>query len=284
MPISEALKQWSASSILIAFTCTLIASGCIVIPIPSAAEAPYEGTIDGLEIGITHKNDVIDRFGDPSGIYFEGSELIYSETAERWKIVYASLLGHGDGVETVDKRYVLLISFDAQDILSGFHVETAGGDFGDCTKSGICFGESGAVMQFADIVDENQAKTFPVSNRQCSIYLHGPGHKNANRVNLNSSVPVNLLSSRIFIQWMAEPGTQKVVVSPGHVPLNFDCQAGAIVFVHFDYHRTASSKLLLEDPATGRKHIMTRRLVLLPTGSVGPPLPPPLFQGLQDKQ
>lgn len=284
MPIAKALKQWAVSSILIAVACTLIASGCVVIPIPSTQEAPYEGAIDGLETGITRKDAVIEQFGDPDGIYARGSEFIYSETAEKWKIFYASLLGHAGGVETVDKRFVLLISFDDRDILSGFHVETAGADVGDCTKTGICFGESGAVMRFADVVDENHAKTFPVSNQQCSIYLYGPGNKNANRVNLNSSTAVNFLSTRTFIQWLAEPGMQKVMVSPGNTFLQFDCQAGEIVFVHFDYHWSASSKLLLEDYATGREHVMNSRLVLLPTGSIGPPLPPPLFHGLQDKQ
>jgi len=42
-------------------------------------------------------------------------------------------------------------------------------------------------------------------------------------------------------------------------------QAGETNFVHFKHHRFRSSTIQFEDQVAGRKHIASRRLVLLPS-------------------
>jgi hypothetical protein len=118
------------------------------------------------------------------------------------------------------------------------------------------------------------AKRFKLNKDQCSIYLHGLGNKKAYEVSLNGKIPVSIFSTGAFIHWITKPGPQSLVIFPEPAHLDFDCKAGEIAFVHFDYQWTGPSKLYLEDQVTGREHLSNRRLVLLPTGSSGLPFPP----------
>ena len=121
-------------------------------------------------------------------------------------------------------------------------------------------------MRYADSVTESVAKGFKLNKDQCSIYLHGPSNKKAYEVSLNGKIPVSIFSTGAFIHWITKPGPQSLVIFPEPAYLDFDCKAGEIVFVHFDYRWTEPSKLYLEDQVTGREHLSHRRLVLLPTG------------------
>jgi hypothetical protein len=248
----------------------VLTTGCIVIPIPTGEKPYYSGAIPNLEVGVTSKNEVLVEFGVPDVTYRQGSELVYIEKQESWKIAWASLfLETGAGVETLHKRFALAVSFNEQDTLSAFEFDTAGDDFGDCTRHGICFGKTSSVMHYADAVSEATSKVFKPSEEQCSIYLHGPGNKKAFEASLNGNIPVNMFSTKAFIHWVTKSGRQSIVIWPDTTFLDFDCQVGEVVFVHFDYRWTGPSKLLLEDEVTGRKHISTKRLVLLPTAVLG---------------
>jgi len=56
------------------------------------------------------------------------------------------------------------------------------------------------------------------------------------------------------------------VIFPEPAFLDFDCKAGEIAFVHFDFKRFGRSQLRLESNAIGREHVSRRRMVLLPSG------------------
>jgi hypothetical protein len=253
-------------------------AGCIVIPVPTGEKPYYAEAIPDLEVGVTRKSEVLQEFGAPNVTYHRGSELIYVTTQESWKIAWASMIPNPEptfsvkepwrleifsGVGTVHKRFVLSLSFDAQDTLSAFELDTAGDDFGDCTSHGICLGKTNAVMRYADSVTESAAKGFKPNKDQCSIYLHGPGNKKAYEVSLNGKIPVNIFSTGAFVHWNTKPGPQSLVIFPEPAYLDFECKASEIAFVHFDYRWTGPSKLYLEDQVTGREHLSNRRLVLL---------------------
>lgn len=268
-------------SIIFCLLPVLLITGCIVIPIPTGEKPYYDAAITNLEIGVTRKNEALTEFGVPDETYYQGSELIYIETHESWKIAYLS--EGGAGVDTLHKRFVLSLAFDTEDILSTYEADTAGDDFGDCTRHGICLGKTNTVMRYADAVTNATAKEFKPIGEQCSIYLHGPGNKKAYEVSLNGKIPVNMFSTRAFIQWMVKPGRHSVVIWPESAFLDFDCQGGEIVFLHFDHRWTGPSKLQIEDQSIGREHISNCRLALLPTGSEYSPLPPPVFQQLEKR-
>ncbi len=248
-------------------------NGCIIIPIPTGEKPYYDAAVTNLEIGVTRKNKVLTEFGVPDVTYYQDSQLIYIETQESWKIAYAEFFLGSAGVNTLHKRFVLSLAFDTHDILSSYKADTAGDDFGDCTRDGICLGKSNTVMQYADVATDATAKQFNPIEKYCSIYLHGPGSKKAYEVSLNGKIPVNMFSSRAFVHWLVRPGQQNVEIWPESSFLDFDCQRGEIVFLHFDYRWTGPSKLRIEDQLIGRDHISNCRLALLPTGSEYSPLP-----------
>ena len=280
-PHDNLLRRFRQGMILCVLPVVLTTGCIVVIPIPTGEKPYYSGAIPGLEVGITSKDEAISNFGVPDGIYAEGSELVYIDTVENWKIAWGFFVPYGGGdvgLETLHKRHVLLLLFDEKNDLTRFELDTAGDDFGDCTNNGICLSESGAFMRYADEVSDAEAKQFRVAEGQCSIYLDGPGNKKAYEASLGGSIPVNMFSTRAFINWIAKPGRQSIVIWPETTFLDFDCQDGEVVFVHFDYRWTGPSKLFMEDEVTGREHLSTKRLVLLPTGSTGLSLPPPVFR------
>ena len=282
--------------ILLCLLSLVTMAGCIVIPIPTGEKPYYSDAIPNLQVGVTSKGEVLQEFGVPDVTYQRDSELIYIETQESWKIAWAGLAPNPQpvyspaglwppeifsGVETLHKRFVLSLSFDTQDILNSFELDTAGDDFGDCTSHGICLGKTNAVMRYADAETEAAAKGFKPSEDQCSIYLHGPGNKMAYEVSLNGKIPVNMFSTSAFVHWMAKPGRQSLVVFPEPAYLDFGCRAGEIVFVHFDLKRFGTSKLQREDDGTGRAHIANRHLVLLPTAALSPKTQNPAAAGFR---
>jgi len=278
----KSIRRYIQSTIFCLLPVLLI-TGCIVIPISTGEKPYYDAAIPNLEVGVTSESEVLQEFGVPDVTYHQGAELIYITTQESWKVAWGFILplpggGADGGVETLHKRFVLSISFDTKDVLSEFEFDTAGDDFGDCTSHGICFGKTNAVMRYADAVTNATAKEFKPIEERCSIYLHGPGNKKAYEVSLNSRIPVNMFSTGAFIQWMVKPGRHSVVIWPESAFLDFDCQGGEIVFLHFDYRWTGPSKLQMEDQLIGREHISNRRLALLPTGSKFSPLPSPIIQ------
>jgi len=259
-------------TILLGLLPLVMMAGCIVIPIPTGNK-PYLATaIPNLQVGITSKNEALMEFGVPNVTFNEGSELIYTTMQESWKIVWGFILvgpGGGEaggGVEKLHTRYVLSLSFDTKDVLSEFEFDKVGDDFGDCTRQGICFGNTNSdVMRYADSVTEAAAKEFKPNEDQCSIYLHGPGNKKAYKVKLDGNILLNMFSTSVFVHWTAETGRHSLAIFPKPAYLDFGCGAGEIVFVHFESKRFSPSNFHREDSATGRAHIENRHLVLLPT-------------------
>ncbi len=266
------LKRRYIQSIVLCMLPVVLTAGCIAIPLPVVHEKPYEEETPNLHVGFTLKHDVIAQFGDPDATYFQNSEFVYTVLGESWKIFWV-VYDAGVGVQTLHKRHVLLLSFDTKGYLSNVLVEKAGDDFGDCTKSGICFGEGNEVMRYADATAEAHAKDFPALENQCSVYLHGPGKKKVYVVKLNdmranyprSVYTYNMFSRKSFIHWTLNPGQYSITISPRHAYLQLNCQAGETNFVHFKHHRFRSSTIQFEDQVTGREHIASRRLILLPS-------------------
>lgn len=258
-------------AILICLLPVVMMTGCIVIPVPTGEEPYYAKAIPSLQIGNTSKDEVLTELGVPDATYHRGFEIIYMTTQESWKVAWGFILltpwagDAGGGVETLHKRFVLSLSFDSKDTLSEFEFDMTGDDFGDCTSHGICFGQTNAVMRYADSITESTAKDFKPNKDLCSIYLHGLGNKKAYEVSLNGEIPVNVFSTGAFVHWNTKPGPQSLVIFPEPAFLDFDCKASEITFVHFDLKRLGSSRLRLENDATGREHLSNRRLVLLPT-------------------
>lgn len=267
-------KKIGGSHIQAIFLCLLalvVMAGCILIPVPTGEKPYYAKAIPNLEVGVTSKSEVLQEFGVPDVTYHRGTELIYITTQESWKVAWGFIIplpggGAGGGVETLHKRFVLSVSFDTKDVLSEFEFDTVGDDFGDCTSHGICLGKTNAVMRYADSAAEAEAKDFKPNKDQCSIYLHGLGNKKAYEVSLNGKIPVSMFSTGAFINWITKPGSQSLVIFPEPVFLDFDCKAGEVVFVHFDFIRLGLSRLRLKSDATGREHLSGCRMVLLPTG------------------
>ena len=242
----------------------MVMAGCIAIPVHIGDKPYYTGAIPNLEAGVTSKSEVLQEFGVPDATYHRDSELIYTTTEESWKVLFISETY--SGLETYHKRFVLFVSFDSQDVLTAYEADTAGDDFGDCTSRGICFGITNAVMRYADSQSESKAKGFKLNKDQCSIYLYGLGNKKAYEVSLNGKIPVSVFSTRAFVHWITKPGPQSLVIFPEPAFLDFDCKAGEIAFVHFDFKRFGRSQLRLESNAIGREHVSRRRMVLLPSG------------------
>jgi len=258
----------------------LLLPGCIVIPVPTGEKPYYAEAIPNLQVGVTSKSKVLEELGVPDVTYHGGSELIYIETQESWKVAWAAIVpnlqpAYWDvepwppevlfGIGTLHKRFVLSLSFDTREVLNEFELDTTGDDFGDCTSRGICLGKTNAVMRYADSVADAESRNFKRSETLCSIYLHGPGNKKVYEVSHNGHIPVNLFSTGAYVHWMVKPGRQSLVTYPEPAVLDFDCKAGEIAFVHFDLIRPGPSRLRLEDSSNGRAHLSHRRLVLLPT-------------------
>ena len=109
------------------FLSVLILNGCIAlaVPIPAHEKPWYEERIPGLQIGITHQNDVISQFGDPDVNYFQNSEFLYTTLANTWKVPWlvGGLSGGDVGIATFQKRHILLMSFDEAGVLSSFEID-----------------------------------------------------------------------------------------------------------------------------------------------------------------
>lgn len=272
--LMSALNQKRISSVFaVVAVCCFMLSGCIVIPVP-INEDPYEETIPGLQPGITSKDQAIAQFGDPVEKYQQDSEFVYTALAESWKILWVG--SRSGGLDTINSRHVLILSFDEENILTGFNVDKAGDNFGDCTKAGICLGESGNIMRYADVAKDTKAKEFLISNDQCGVYLHGPGSKNAFKVQMGIGFPNYMLSTSSFIFWSLDPGKYNIEISPVHVSMDIDCQRTEITYIHFDYSLMGASTIQIEGEVTGQKHIVDRRLILLPSGWNPRAIPPPL--------
>jgi len=263
-------------------TIVFLLGGCVVpvvIPIPAQDEPYFEEKVTNLKVGVTHKDEVVYQIGDPYETYVGGSEYIYKATPESWKILWAVVAvfpGSGDavgGVGTLYKRHVLILSFDEEDLLANVEIETAGDDFGDCTKSGICFGAGLGSMRYSDASADAKTKEFQVPKGQCSVYLYGPGGKGAYRVQIDNAYTNHMYSEKAFLHWTLNPGQYKVSIFPDGASFSLDCLEGEINFVHFSDHGKQHSTISLEDSLVGRKHIMNRRLVLLPSKPPESPVP-----------
>jgi len=273
------VKIWPLHAISSLFF-VLFLGGCIPVAVPiPVQEKPYEEAITNVQVGITRKDDVISQFGDPDYKYFNDSEFVYTTFAESWKVAWAYFIplppdGASDaGVETLYKRHVMKLSFDANDILSEIELDTAGDDFGDCTKAGICFGAGKEIIRYADAAADEKAKEFSILKGQCSVYFHGAGNNKGYRVQLddvyaNYKLSISnsyVISGKSFIHWTLNPSQYNIKISPDNVFLPFSCQGGENHFIHFEHHHSGSSTIQLEDKATGRQHTVDRRLVLLPS-------------------
>ena len=281
------MRTWPLR-VLPALTIVFLLCGCVVpvvIPVPSQDEPYFEGKVKNLKVGMTHKDEVVYQIGDPDETYFGGSEYIYKATSESWKILWAVVVlvpGYGDtpgsgdaigGVGTLYKRHVLILSFDEADILSKFDIETAGDDFGDCTKSDICFGAGLGYMRYSDAAADAKTKEFQVPKGKCGVYLYGPGSKGAYRVQIDNAYTNYMYSEKAFLHWTLNPGLYKVSIFPDGASFSLDCLDGEINFVHFSDRGKQPSTISLKDRAVGRKHIMDRRLVLLPSKPPESPVP-----------
>jgi hypothetical protein len=156
------------------------------------------------------------------------------------------------------------------DLLETLSIESAGDDFGDCTKSGVCFGLAKHATRPASQAQDSDARSYVQSEGHCAVYLHGKGHKNAYIVRMDSdrefywkSVNTSfLVSKRSFLRWVLPEGSYRLMIDPENVTLPFDCRSGEQLFTHFEYHRIGDSSLVVETTRAGQAHLKDLQLYL----------------------
>lgn len=108
----------------------LFSYGCITIPTPEnkvlSGEKISEKQLVFIEQGITSKSEIIDQLGLPDIHLIDKNIFAYNWQTRQAIMIWAIAAGYSGSFGAVDipKNYVLLIRFDAEDIVNNYAITT----------------------------------------------------------------------------------------------------------------------------------------------------------------
>jgi len=248
-----------------------------MIPIPVDSEEPYVAADTELLIGSTTKFFVLGRYGEPAAKYAHGSKFVYSDFKTNWEIPYllpTAAAGASVGVGTTGERHYLILEFDEQDILAAQRVEIGKGKLGR-SPSGICrYGnaDNGHILWLADKAEEKRVKKFPVSGKQCGIYLYFDGYRFSEQISValngENLGQVNSMGAS-FYYLPVDPGrhaltADRIAPKPDSVMLQLTCEHKENIFVRLNLKGADSFAELFElvESSKGRRKVKARRLII----------------------
>jgi hypothetical protein len=244
---------------------SLIVSGCI--PVPTFEGEPFSDEVSNLKAGVTTKNDVIERLGEPGATFSQESEFVYTDYQS--EVAFISI---GGGGATAGRLHFLVLIFDEDGVLAEQYVRSGSGSSG-CIQSGWCAGHANRVMRLADYYKDTRAKQFAVEGDQCGIYLYGHFSPTV-VVNLDGNSTGNIFGKNVFQYFEVTADTHELRLTrePGAKirwgeqkelppPLAIDCAEGESVFIEVNNSRGYSLELQY-DADEGREQVLKRDLVV----------------------
>ena len=111
-------------------TAFMFSYGCITIPLPEnkvlSGERITTEQLVFIERGVTSKLEIIDQLGQPNVYLIDKNIYAYDWQTRQAIMIWAIGNGYTGSVGAIDipKNYVLLIQFDAQDILKNYEITT----------------------------------------------------------------------------------------------------------------------------------------------------------------
>jgi hypothetical protein len=150
-------------------------SGCVGVPLPSITLEEYipEDSLSFLDVGLTTKDEVIEKLAEPASTYSNGSKWIYRanlRATNRWAACVYMVFDMGCERASLSRKYGLLgLDFDDRGVLSDWELSYA--EFGYCSKEGVCVLDE-SYMIFAPESTDLAAKRIDVSGNYCAIYLY----------------------------------------------------------------------------------------------------------------
>ena len=110
----------------------IVLAGCVMVPIPTGEDKVLGGTpikeeqITFLASGVTGRQEVLERLGNPIVIWEEARVFVYNWQMRQgilfWAVGGASqgAMAGGAGMTDIPKHYLLLIQFDEEDRVRRF--------------------------------------------------------------------------------------------------------------------------------------------------------------------
>ncbi len=267
----------------------LLLHGCIVIPVPPKMLEEYipKDSLSFLEVGLTTKDEVVEKLAEPASTFSNGSKWIYRTNLRETGRWAGCLLIEVDGDIPCDvggsHTYGLLdLDFDDRGVLSDWELSYAESGTETCTKQGVCVfpvyrqgvrADFGTVSHrvFAPESTDLAAKRFDVSGNDCAIYLH------ASELLISYyDDPMRVQIEDVFDTWWrdsSETYLYRVLPAASYLvtttfedqdvsSIQFACNAGDVVFIRFveiDYN---DYDLEVATESGGRAAIEHRRLIL----------------------
>jgi hypothetical protein len=249
--------------------------GCIAIPVPSKMLEEYipKDSLSFLEVGLTTKDEVVEKLAEPASTFSNGSKWIYrTNVRETGRTAGCSFIVHEDCyVGFGSHTYGLLdLDFDDRGVLSDWELLDA--EYSRCSKEGVCvlgtLGESD-IMVFAPESTDLAAKRFDVSGNDCAIYLHAS--------ELRPSTTMRVQIENVFDTWLRrswETYLYRVLPAASYLirtsyeyetttkSIQFACNDGDVVFIRFVATDDGDYDLEVATESDGRAAIEHRRLIL----------------------
>lgn len=240
--------------------------GCVVIPIPTGQEDPYDKVNTDLLVGQTNKVQVRTKLGNPAAIYSQDSTYVYTATQANWEIAWlvVGTTGAGAGMETEGEQHFLILEFDEQGTLIDLQLDISDDNPGSCSKMGICHDGAGHVVMLASKAEEAEAKQFPISSTHCGTYLYLDirnyfGNRNTGQIKIYLDGEYMGYAGQwrkgSFFYWSLDPGRHEISYFPNPGALTFDCRDGELVFVLLRIEDSKPLSLELVSNSEGRKQI-----------------------------
>ncbi len=264
----------------------LLLHGCIAIPVPPKMLEEYipKGSLSFLEVGLTTKDEVVEKLTEPTSSFSNGSKWIYrTNVRETGRTAGCSFIVEDDCyVGLGSHTYGLLdLDFDDRGVLSDWELSYAESGTETCTKQGVCVFPVYRQGIKADLTVSHRvfapestdlaAKRFDVSGNDCAIFLYP--HKGFHiSYGLN---PMRVQIEDVFDTWWrysSETYLYRVLPAASYLvtttyldqdeSIQFACNAGDVVFIRFveiDYN---DYDLEVATESGGRAAIEHRRLIL----------------------
>ena len=256
----------------------LLLHGCIGVPLPSKMLEEYipEDSLSFLDVGLTTKDEVIEKLAEPASTFSNGSKWIYQANlreTNRWAWCGYAVVHAACGVDDDSEHGVLGLDFDDRGVLSDWELSYAQFGTEKCTidKEAICV-LTGSYLIFAPESTDLAAKRFDVSGNDCAIYLypfHGIWLKDFSdsiRVQIEDVFDTWLRDSSDSYLYRVLPAASYLVTTTFEdqdTSIQLACNAGDVVFIRFVRNIGDDNyDLEVATESDGRAALERRRLIL----------------------
>jgi hypothetical protein len=174
----------------------------------------------------------VQSLGEPAASYCEGRELVYLAFQQRGIWLAAALMPVPPLLipvaETTEygKEHLLTLRFSESGVLNDYELAVAksksfwGAD-PKCTPEGTCIFD-GAVVRYATIDIDAQAKRFEPVTDKCAVYVYSGNSHDALKVDDAQVAP--MLAPDGFVWMLLEPGVHVLWVTSAAAPLWMDSE------------------------------------------------------------